>query len=539
MKTVKKHNLNIFAWLTFSALMMLLLIAGCNNATGSDDEKKPTEYSEQHRNQIHFSPDSMWMNDPNGMVYYDGEYHLFYQHNPDTNVWAPMHWGHAVSTDLVHWEHLPIGLYPDSLGMIFSGSAVMDHENTSGFGSKENPPMIAIYTYHDMEAANAGVVEHQTQAIAYSLDKGRTWTKYEGNPVVENPGIKDFRDPKVFWHEASEKWVMILAAQDRVMLYGSPNLKDWEYLSEFGENSGAHGGVWECPDLFALDVEGKQDARKWVMLLSINPGGPNGGSSTQYFVGDFDGKEFNWEEEKTKWIDWGKDNYAGVTWSDIPEEDGRRIFIGWMSNWEYANIVPTKQWRNSMTLPRKITLTENNGDYRLLFTPVKEVQKLRAEKMADIQDKLVTEKEPFKQDISVPAEIISRFTLKENSQFGKASEFGFAFSNSKGEEKVITYNTAEQKLVINRKKSGLTEFSEKFPVLQDAPLKSDGSLNLHIFVDKASVEIYADNGERVMSSIMFPSEDYNQNKAFTIAGNVYIESMEIYELNSIWATPQK
>ena len=539
MNTVKKHYLNNFVWLLFSAMMMLLLMAGCNHANGSDDEKKPAEYSEQHRNQIHFSPDSMWMNDPNGMVYYDGEYHLFYQHNPDTNVWAPMHWGHAVSTDLVHWEHLPIGLFPDSLGMIFSGSAVMDHGNTSGFGSKENPPMIAIYTYHDMEAANAGEVKHQTQAIAYSLDKGRTWTKYEENPVVENPGIKDFRDPKVFWHEPSEKWVMILAAQDRVMLYGSPNLKDWEYLSEFGENAGAHGGVWECPDLFALDVEGKNDLQKWVMLLSINPGGPNGGSATQYFVGDFNGKKFTWEEEETKWIDWGKDNYAGVTWSDIPEDDGRRIFIGWMSNWQYANIVPTTHWRNTMTLPRKVALTEKNGDYNLLFTPVNEVQKLRAEKTLSIQEKLVTEKEPFKQEINVPSEIIAMFTLKEDSQFGKASEFGFVFSNSKGEEKVITYNTLEQKLVINRKNSGLTDFSEEFPVLQQAPLKINGSLKLHMYLDKASVEIYANEGERVMSSIMFPSEDYNQIKAFSIAGNVYIESMEIYELNSIWTTPQK
>ncbi|HKK09447.1 MAG TPA: glycoside hydrolase family 32 protein, partial [Bacteroidales bacterium] len=243
MKKTKHHTF----WALSMAAVLMLGFASCNQVAEKKENQSATKYQEEHRSQFHFTPDSMWMNDPNGMVYYDGEYHLFYQHNPDTNVWAPMHWGHAVSTDLVHWEHLPIGLYPDSLGMIFSGSAVMDYQNTSGFGTRENPPMIAIFTYHDMEAANAGVVEHQTQAIAYSLDKGRSWTKYEGNPVVENPGIKDFRDPKVFWHQDSEKWVMILAAQDRIMLYGSADLKEWEYLSEFGENEGAHGGVWECP----------------------------------------------------------------------------------------------------------------------------------------------------------------------------------------------------------------------------------------------------------------------------------------------------
>jgi|AntRauTorckE6833_2_1112554.scaffolds.fasta_scaffold10188_3 fructan beta-fructosidase len=540
MKTEKNNTLKQLALMAFAGIIMIFLASGCNSDSKPGESEKTKKYSEQHRNQIHFSPDSMWMNDPNGMFYYDGEYHLFYQHNPDTNVWAPMHWGHAVSKDLVHWEHLPIALYPDDeLGMIFSGSGVVDHNNTSGLGSKENPPLIAIFTHHDMEAQKAGAIDHETQSIAYSLDRGRTWKKYENNPVIENPGIKDFRDPKVFWHEDTEKWVMILAAQDRVRLYGSPDLKNWEYLSEFGKNSGAHGGVWECPDLFALDVNGDSGQQKWVMLLSINPGGPNGGSATQYFVGDFDGKEFTWDEEETKWIDWGKDNYAGVTWSDIPKEDGRRIFMGWMSNWQYANIVPTQRWRNAMTLPRKVTLTEKEDGYKLIFRPVKEIDKLRNKKNLDIREKLVTEKEPFTHEIAVPSEIIAEFTLKEDSQFGKASEYGFIFSNTRGEEKVVAYNTEDQKLKIDRSQSGLTGFSEDFPVIQEAPLNAKGSLKLHIYLDKASVEIYADDGKLVMTSIMFPAEDYNKIKAFSKNGNVYIESIEIFDLKSSWNVPQK
>ncbi len=294
---------------------------------------------EQHRPHFHFTPESMWMNDPNGMVYYEGEYHLFYQHHPDDVVWGPMHWGHAVSTDLVHWEHLPIALYPDEYGYIFSGSAVVDWKNTSGFGSKHNPPLIAIFTYHDVDGEQAGNNDYQTQGIAYSIDKGRSWTKYENNPVLPNPGIKDFRDPKVIWYEPDQKWIMTLAAHDNVRFYSSPNLKDWIFESEFGKGIGAHGGVWECPDLFPMELDGTQ---KWVLLVSLNDGGPNGGSGTQYFIGDFDGKTFINDNSKNQilWLDYGRDNYAGVTWSDIPDEDGRRIFMGWMSNWSYAEVVP-------------------------------------------------------------------------------------------------------------------------------------------------------------------------------------------------------
>jgi fructan beta-fructosidase len=258
------------------------------------------------------------MNDPNGMVYYKGEYHLFYQHYPEKSVWGPMHWGHAISTDLVHWEHMPIAIYPDSLGYIFSGSAVADYNNTSGLGTKENPPLVAFFTYHDMKAEKEGrFTEIESQAIAYSLDKGRTWTKYKGNPVVKNPGIRDFRDPKVIWHNDSKQWIMSIASGQVIKFYSSPNCLDWTYLSEFGEGRGEHGGVWECPDLFPLQVKGSNET-KWVLIVNINPGGPAGGSATQYFVGDFNGKEFISAQSKTQWMDYGKDNYAGVTWSNAP-----------------------------------------------------------------------------------------------------------------------------------------------------------------------------------------------------------------------------
>ncbi len=363
---------------TYSILLVIciILVSSCysdNSKKATDPIAKSEYYQEKYRPQFHFSPETGWMNDPNGMVFYEGEYHLFYQYYPDSTVWGPMHWGHAVSTNMVNWTHLPVALYPDPLGYIFSGSAVADTENTSGFGTDENHPLVAIFTYHNSEAEKGGSVTFQNQGIAWSLDKGRTWTKYSGNPVLQNPGKRDFRDPKVFWHKESGKWIMILAVHDRVNLFSSADLKSWSFESEFGMDAGAHEGVWECPDLFPLKVEGRSDTI-WVMLVSINPGGPNGGSATQYFTGKFDGKKFIAHENDVKWIDWGTDNYAGVTWSGIPETDGRRLFLGWMSNWNYATVVPTTVWRSAMTIPRELTLSYENGNYILISIPVSELK---------------------------------------------------------------------------------------------------------------------------------------------------------------------
>ena len=273
-----------------------------------------------------------------------------------------MHWGHAISEDMVHWEHQPVALFPDEHGTIFSGSAVADVNNTSGLGTAENPPLVAIFTYHDAEGEKAGKVDYQTQGIAYSTDKGRTWKKYDGNPVLKNPGIKDFRDPKVDWVETEPgngKWIMTLAVKDKISFYSAPNLIDWNHESDFNPDWAAYGGVWECPDLFKLKTPNGDE--RWVLLVSINPGGPNGGSATQYFIGDFDGKNFIVEDNQVKWLDYGADNYAGVTWANIPKEDGRRLFIGWMSNWLYANST-YRSWRSANTLPRSLEILANRTD---------------------------------------------------------------------------------------------------------------------------------------------------------------------------------
>jgi fructan beta-fructosidase len=302
-------------------IFIFMAMASCKNPGKGEAPQQHQYYGEQHRPQFHFTPDSMWMNDPNGMVFYKGEYHLFYQHHPHSNVWGPMHWGHAISQDLVHWKHLPIALWPDSLGTIFSGSAVIDWNNSSGLGDGQEPPMVAIFTHHNHELEKAGSDIFQYQSIAYSLDRGRSWTKYPGNPVLENPGIRDFRDPKVSWYEKDQKWLMVFAAQDRIMFYSSPNLIQWNKESEFSVEIAPGEGVWECPDFFPLTVGGEE---KWVLLVSIGDGGPNGGSGTKYYVGDFDGKQFlcDHPDNAPRWLDFGKDNYAGVSWSDIPSEDG-------------------------------------------------------------------------------------------------------------------------------------------------------------------------------------------------------------------------
>jgi sucrose-6-phosphate hydrolase SacC (GH32 family) len=294
---------------------------------------------EKYRPQFHFTPARNWMNDPNGLLYYKGEYHLFYQHNPKENVWGNMSWGHAVSSDLQGWEELAVAIPCTNDVGIFSGSAVIDYENTSGFGSKENPAMVAIYTEHKNDKSS------QTQCLAFSLDQGRTFTKYEGNPVIDLQ-MSDFRDPKVQWVDG--QWLMTIALPDlhRISFYSSPNLKEWTHLSNFGPAAEV-GGCWECPDLFKLN-------NKWVLIVSLNPGGYQIGSGTQYFIGDWNGKEFIADDIETRWLDYGRDNYAGVTFNDAP--NGKRIFLGWMSNWEYAHNVPTDPWRSAMTLPRELSL---------------------------------------------------------------------------------------------------------------------------------------------------------------------------------------
>ncbi len=520
--------------LLISIVMIIVVACNSNNKNKSISSEIETNQMEDYRPQYHFTPDSMWMNDPNGMVYYEGEYHLFYQYYPNSTVWGPMHWGHAVSHDMIHWEHLPIALYPDSLGYIFSGSAVIDWENTTGFGSTENPPMIAIYTYHDPKGEKAGTDTYQTQGIAYSLDKGRSWTKYKNNPVLPNPGIRDFRDPKVIWHKETGKWVMVFAAQDRVKFYTSPNLIDWTFESDFGMELGAHGGVWECPDIFPLSIE-ESNEEKWVLLVSINPGGPNFGSATQYFVGDFDGQGFIPSSEETNWIDYGADNYAGVTWSDIPENDGRRLFIGWMSNWLYATKVPTERWRSAMTIPRELQLIKDNNEYKLISIPVIEQNKLRKGKISMEAQVVSGEATVETGDINLmQSELKLTFQLNEDSQFGIAEEFGLELSNSIGQTLRIGYDQTKRKFYIDRSKAGRFEFSTLFAAKHYAPYEAKSQLELRIFMDASSVEVFVDGGQLAMTDIVFPDAPYKQMKIYSLNGHTKLLESEFWNMDTIW-----
>ncbi|MEJ7738643.1 MAG: glycoside hydrolase family 32 protein [Chitinophagaceae bacterium] len=517
--------------------LLISLVACTNNTTKTKTNDESSDSSsmagliEPHRPQFHFTPDSMWMNDPNGMVYHNNEYHLYYQYYPDSTVWGPMHWGHAVSKDLIHWQHLPIALFPDSLGYIFSGSAVIDKNNTSGLGSPENPPMVAIFTYHSMKGQKSGKKDYETQGLAYSLDNGRTWEKYKQNPVLKNPGIEDFRDPKVSWHEGSNQWVMILAVTDHIELYGSKNLKEWAKLSEFGKNYGAHGGVWECPDLFPLTIDGRQ---KWVMLVSVNPGGIHGGSATQYFIGNFDGKKFTSDNrtDATLWIDYGKDNYAGVTWSNIPSSDGRRLFLGWMSNWQYANVVPTALWRSAMTIPRELSLKNTNEGIRIVAEPVKELSSIRGESF-EIRSQSVEGREGVIPE--VPFDVSTSEILLEFDSIRSSKDFGIELSNTKSQTVLIGYESAANVFYIDRTGSGKKDFSKEFAGKHTAPRKSlDKSIRLQLLIDVASIELFADNGEVVMTDIFFPDENYNQLKLYAKDGSVKLKSGKITHLRSIW-----
>ncbi len=470
------------------------------------------DYNEKYRPDYHFTPQYGWINDPNGMVYHNGEYHLYYQHNPYGSMWGNMSWGHTVTKDLKKWEHLPIAITPDSLGATFSGSAVIDKKNTAGFGKGA---MVAIYT-------SAG--QSQVQSIAYSLDNGRTFTKYENNPVLTDPNYVDFRDPKVFWHDAKKQWVMSLATSQVITFYSSKNLKEWTKLSQFGEGIGDHGGVWECPDLFPLTYNGQT---KWVLIVSINPGGPNGGSATQYFIGDFDGKTFKADSlPYPLWLDYGRDNYAGVTWDESP--NGRRLFIGWMSNWDYANQVPTVNFRNAMTVPRELKLVHNGKHLIVANPPVKEIAGLRSEvkdvQQFNIEETYAIEKLLDNNNGAYEIEML----LNPNG----AEVFEFVLTNRKDEKLSFTFDLKNEKLIVDRTKSGMIDFNNNFASRKiKAPIVKKGSYKIRLLIDKASAELFVNDGEVVQTNTIFPSEPYNTLSFKAENGTMSVKDIKIYKLN--------
>ena len=485
-------------------------------------QEKNNLMKEQYRPQVHFSPEANWINDPNGMVYNNGIYHLFFQYHPNSTIWGPMHWGHATSTDLIHWKQEPIAIYPDSIGTIFSGSAVLDKGNTSGLGKNGLAPLVAIFTQHEMGGEKAGRNDFQTQSIAFSNDDGKTWTKYESNPVLKNPGIKDFRDPKVCWFEPQKKWIMTLATKDIITFYSSPDLKNWIKESEFGAGRGAHGGVWECPDLIELEGNG---LKRWVLIVNLNPGGPNIGSGTQYFVGDFDGHTFTSQQTDTRWLDYGPDNYAGITWSNTGK---RKILIGWMSNWMYANQVPTEKWRNAMTLPRDLKLENVGNEIYVTSQPVSELIKIQS-KPNVIKNVRVSESIDLINKTGV-----LKFPCRLDLSLEELTDFSLVLSNDIGEELLIGYDSKKQQYFIDRTKSGKSDFKDGFAAKHVAPrFETDKKMEITLILDISSVELFADDGLTVMTEIFFPTTPYNQISIQSTKG-VIIKKLKYFQLKGIW-----
>lgn len=471
---------------------------------------------ESFRPVYHHTPAYGWMNDPNGMFYKDGVYHLYFQYNPYGSVWGNMHWGHSTSTDLMHWKFEGCAIVPDTWGAIFSGSCVVDHENTAGFGKEA---VVAFYT----SAKSTPWGDIQMQSMAYSLDNGKTFTKYEGNPILTS-SERDFRDPKVFWYAPEKHWVMILAVGQHMEIYSSVNLKEWKKESEFGAMQGAHGGVWECPDLVEIPVEGTRE-KKWVLICNLNPGGPFGGSAAQYFVGSFDGKKFvNESPTQTKWMDWGKDNYATVTWSNAP--DGRCIALGWMSNWQYANNVPTRQYRSANTLARDLTLYREGQELYLKSTPSVEVKKARGKKVS-IPSFKVSEKHEM---VNLFEEKQGAYEVEIVIQNAGASKIAFCLLNDKGEKVSMYYDLNRKQFVMDRSESGTVDFSKDFPAVTVAPVNVDKELTLRLFVDRSSIEAFGEDGKFVMTNLVFPSQPYVK-MCFEADKNGYaVKALNVYKL---------
>lgn len=471
---------------------------------------------ETYRPVYHHTPMYGWMNDPNGMFYKDGVYHLYFQYNPYGSMWGNMTWGHSTSTDLTHWTYEGTAIVPDAWGAIFSGSCVVDKDNTAGFGKGA---VVAFYT----SAKSTPWGDVQSQSMAYSLDNGKTFIKYEHNPILTSTE-RDFRDPKVFWYAPGKHWVMMLAVGQEMQIYSSGNLKVWKKESSFGAMQGAHGGVWECPDLVELPIEGTKE-KKWVLICNLNPGGPFGGSAAQYFVGSFDGKKFvNESPTQTKWLDLGKDNYATVTWSNAPA--GRCIALGWMSNWQYANNVPTTQYRSANTIARDLTLYRVGNELYLKSKPSPEIKKARAE-----EKKIPTFEVKGNYEVaSLLADNKGAYEIEMTIENKGTSKIDFSLMNEKGEKVAMYYDVVRKQFVMDRSASGVVGFSRDFPAVTVAPVRNTDQIHLRLFIDRSSVEAFGEDGEYVMTNLVFPAEPYNRMVFSSDKGSYIVKSMNVYRL---------
>lgn len=514
-------------------LLLLLTISttifSCSKTDTRAKKPKPDSttstitYKEKYRPSYHFSPDHNWTNDPNGLVYYKGEYHIFYQFNPFGNRWGHMSWGHAVSQDLLHWRHLPVAIEEyvkngDST-MIFSGSAVVDSNNTTGFFAKDSAGIVAMYTSH---IHNGSQQIRQHQSIAYSTDRGRTFKLYDGNPVLDEK-LKDFRDPKAFWYEPEKKWVasIVVPNKFKARFYESKDLKSWRLLSEFGP-IGDTAKIWECPDLVQVPMLNDPSTKKWVLIISnSHPQGPTY-VGMQYFVGNFDGKKFTAENpgQYPLYLDYGKDYYAAVTYNNIPKEDGRTLLLGWANNWAYAQDIPTYPWKSAMTLPREIYLKKTPAGDRIIQLPSKEVAGLRGESI----------------DYTLLGSTIKEqaFEIEYEFKGGSSKNFGLKLITGSNEETIIGYDRGRKQVYFDRMKSGNVTFHPNFPSVERAPAElKDGKLKLHIFVDRSIVEVYINDGEQVITDQIFPTGDDYKVESFANDGDVSHE-IHTWKVNPVW-----
>lgn len=468
-------------------------------------------YRERYRPQFHFSPRVNWTNDPNGLVYLNGTYHLFFQHNPFGDVWGHMSWGHATSTDLVHWQEQPVALREESGVMIFTGSTVVDRENTSGLCRGNQACLVAIYTGHSTKL--------QTQNLAYSEDGGRTWIKYSRNPVLDLH-LPEFRDPKVFWRDASKQWVMAVSLSNdhKIRLYGSPNLKEWTRLSEFGPE-GAAGGQWECPELFELPVDGNANQKRWVLKVGLNPGGLQGGSGEQYFIGRFDGQRFVNDNPAalTLWTDYGKDCYCALTFNNL-RADQPAVTIGWMNNWQYANRTPTSPWRGQMTIPREVSLRRYPEGIRLVQQPVKALEQLRTRHLTY-------------PNLSGTGQA---FEMTSTIRIGGASEAGWKILANDGTFTAIGYDARAGRIFVDRTHSGDVGFSDKFPARTSAPLRPGDLLRWRVLVDQSSVEVFAGDGQTTLTNLVYPPLNAAGIEFYSMSGKAAVVAADVWPLKSIW-----
>ncbi len=485
-------------------------------------------YDQPWRPQYHFTPSHNFMNDPNGMVFYKGEYHLFYQYNPQGQVWGHMSWGHAVSTDMVHWQHLPLAIPEDPNYMIYSGAAVVDWNNSSGLCQSTDPKdqscLIAIYAadYHQKK---------EKTHIAYSNDRGRTWTNYSGNPVID-VDAEDFRDPKVFWYAPQKKWVLVavLADHRKALFFSSTDLKKWTKMGEFGP-AGDDAGQWECPDLLELPIEGTNEHR-WVLIINRNPGAPAGGTGVRYVVGNFDGTAFVEKESAGKklWADYGKDFYATNSFNDMPKGDERRIWIGWTSNWLYAKDEPTVLWRGAQSIPRVLTLRRVGEQLLMVQAPVRELQSLRGAPVHLAN--FAIEKATY----AVGEKGLNGETYEIEAEFepGAASEVGFRLRKGGQVETVVGVIPATNTLFVDRTKSGDVSFSKDFPGRFSTTLDDTKRVKLHIFVDRSSMEVFANDGEKVMTDRIYPPHGSTVIELYSTGGAGKMNSLTIWPLKSVW-----